>query len=87
MTNYVLSGKNMMIRLIARQIKKASLYKMSYSPEPDSYGKKIRVEFYLPYFSTKSDLKGATGIDTLDFVKKADLANLKSDHDKLNIKT
>ena len=31
----------------------------------------------------KADLKNATGVDTLDFSKKTDLANLDSDVDKL----
>ena len=33
----------------------------------------------------KADLKNATVVDTLDFSKKADLANLNSDVDKLGI--
>ena len=36
-------------------------------------------------YATKSDLKNATGVDTSDFAKKTDLANLKSDVDKLDI--
>ena len=34
---------------------------------------------------SKSDLKNTTGADTSDFLKKADLASLKSDVDKLDI--
>ena len=33
------------------------------------------------------DLKNATAVDTSDFAKKTDLANLKSDVDKLDIDT
>ena len=33
----------------------------------------------------KSDLKNATGVDTLNFAKKIDLASLKSNLDKLDI--
>ena len=33
----------------------------------------------------KTDLKNAAGVDTLDFAKKTDLANIKSDVDKLEI--
>ena len=33
----------------------------------------------------KSDLKNATGVDTSQFAKKADLASLKSDVEKLDI--
>ena len=35
--------------------------------------------------ATKSDLKGATGIDTSENVKKPDLTGLKSNVDKLDI--
>ena len=36
-------------------------------------------------FPTKADFKNAAGVDTSKFAKKIDLANLKSDVDKLNI--
>ena len=36
-------------------------------------------------FATKSALKNATGVDTLDFAKNSDLARLKSGIDKLVI--
>ena len=36
-------------------------------------------------YATKTELKNATGIDTSDFAKKTDLANSKSDMDKLDI--
>ena len=36
-------------------------------------------------YATKADLKNVTGIDTSSFAKNSDLANLKSDVDKLNI--
>ena len=36
-------------------------------------------------YATKSDLKNATVVDTLQFAKKDDLANLKLEVDKLNI--
>ena len=36
-------------------------------------------------YAIKADLKNVTGIDTLFFAKNTDLANLKSDVDKLNI--
>ena len=37
-------------------------------------------------YTTKSDLKSATDVDTSHFAKKADLASLTSDVDDLNIK-
>ena len=36
-------------------------------------------------YATKTDLKNVTGVDTSFFGKKVDLANLKSDEDKLDI--
>ena len=36
-------------------------------------------------YVTEADLKNATGVDTLGFVKKTDFPNLKSDVDKLDI--
>ena len=45
----------------------------------------MKVELYLSNCSTKKDLTNATIVDTSDFAKKNDLANLKSDVDKLDI--
>ena len=43
------------------------------------------IELDLSNYATKADLKDATGVDTSKFAKKVDLANLKSDVDKLDI--
>ena len=45
----------------------------------------MKVELDLSNYATKADFKKATGVDTSKFAKKADLANLKSDLDKLDI--
>ena len=45
----------------------------------------MKVELDLPNYATKTDLKNVTGIDTSSFAKKIDLANLKSNVDKLDI--
>ena len=45
----------------------------------------MKVELDLSNFATKADLKNATGVDTSTFAKKVDLANLKSNVDKLDI--
>ena len=45
----------------------------------------MKVELDSSNYVTKANLKNAAGIDTLDFAKKPDLANLKSDVDKLDI--
>ena len=56
-----------------------------YFLEPKSLGEKVKVELGLSNYATKADLKTATGIDTSKFAKKVDLANLKSNVDKLDI--
>ena len=53
-----------------------------YFPKRKSLGGNVKVLFY---YATKADLKNATRVDTSDFAKKTDLANLKSDVDKLDI--
>ena len=44
----------------------------------------MKVELDLSNYATKAVLKNATGVDTSSFAKKTDLANLKSDRDKLD---
>ena len=58
---------------------------IEYFPKPNSLGANVKVELDLSNYATKIDLKNAAGVDTSDFVKKTDLANLKSDGDKLDI--
>ena len=78
--------KGMKIHLIIGQIKKISLNKISNFPEPYSCNKKkIKVELDFFKYATKSDLQNATGINTSKFAKKADLAVLKSNVDRLDI--
>ena len=55
-----------------------------YFPKPNSLGANIKVDLDLSNYATKIDLKDATGVDTSSFAKKTDLANLKSDVDKLD---
>ena len=45
----------------------------------------MKVKLDLPNYTTKIDLKNAMGIDTSDFAKANDLANLISDVTKLDI--
>ena len=56
-----------------------------YFPKSQSLGANVKVELDLSNYATKVDLKNATGVDTSDFAKKTDLANLKFDVDKLDI--
>ena len=59
---------------------------MSYFPEPYTHSKsKVKDELHLASYATNSDLK-STGIVTSKYAKKADLATLKSEVDKLDIK-
>ena len=53
-----------------------------YFPEPKSSGGRVKIELELSSYVTKADLKNTTSVDTTDFAKEADLANLKSDVDK-----
>ena len=55
-----------------------------YFPKSNSLGANIKVDLDLSNYATKIDLKNATGVDTSSFAKKTDLANLKSDVDKLD---
>ena len=67
----MLNGKTMTIHLIVGLIKKISLYKMSYFPEPYTHRKsKITVKLDQSNYATKSDLKNVAGVHTLEFSKK-----------------
>ena len=56
-----------------------------YFTEPKSIGARVKDELDLSNYKTKADLKNATGVNTSKFAKMVDLANLKSNVDKLNI--
>ena len=45
----------------------------------------MKIEFDLSNHATKTDLKIATGVDALKFGMKVNLANSKSDVDKLDV--
>ena len=69
--NYMLSGKVMIIRLIARLMKKISLYKMSHYPGPNSHSRnKIKVELDLSNYATISDVKITASVNKPEFAKK-----------------
>ena len=65
------SGKDMIIRLKGRYIKKISSNKMSYYREPDSESRKIKVEWDLLNYATKSE---ADKLD-VDKPKRVPIAN------------
>ena len=56
-----------------------------YFPESKSSRERVKVELDLSSYATKADFKNATSVDTKDFAKKTDLANLKSDVDNLDV--
>ena len=76
----------MVILLIAGLIKK-TLYKMTqYFPKPyESFGGDINVKIDLSNYATKKDIKNIAHIDTSSFALKTNLANLKTEVDKLDI--
>ena len=56
-----------------------------YFSEPKSSGGRVKVELNLSSYAIKADLQNTTAADTSKFAKRVDLANLKSNIDKLNI--
>ena len=76
----------MIILLIAGLIKK-TLYKMSqYFPKPyEPFGGDINVKVDLSNYATKDDIKNITHVDTSSFALKTNVANLKTEVDKLDI--
>ena len=67
-------------------IDKTNIVQVSeYFPELKSLRRRVKVKLDLSNYATKTDLKNATGVDTSSFDKKADLGNLKSNVDKLDI--
>ena len=76
----------MIIILIAGLIKMI-LYKMSqYFPKPyELFSGNINVTVHLFNYATKDDIKNITHVDTSSFALKTNLANLKTEVDKLDI--
>ena len=74
----------MINHLIVGLIKK-TLYKMSqYFPKPsEPFGGDLNVTVDLSNYSTKDDIKNITHVDTSSFALKTNLANLKTEVDKL----
>ena len=74
------------IRLIAGLIKKTLCKINKYFPEPYRvFGRDINVKVDLSSYATKADIKSITHIDTSGFSLKANLANLNTEIDKLDI--
>ena len=57
-----------------------------YFPKPfRNFRGNISVKFYLSNYAKKADIKNVTHVDTSSFALKLNLANLKSEVDKLRI--
>ena len=56
-----------------------------YFPEPKSLEGEVKLELDLPDYATKGDFKNVTAVGTSQFAKEIDLANSKSNVDKLDI--
>ena len=81
----MLNRTDVIIILIVGSITKYIVLLSEYFPKPKSLGANVKVKSDLSNYVTKADLKNATGVNTSDFIKKTDVANLKSDLDNLNI--
>ena len=55
-----------------------------YIPKPKSLGANVKFELDSSNDATKADLENAVDVDTSKLAKNVDLANLKSDLDKLD---
>ena len=57
-----------------------------YFPKPhESFGGDINVKVDLSNYATKADIKNISHVDTSSFALKTNLANLKTEVDKLDI--
>ena len=91
MINYMSNGKVMIIRFTFGLIEKDLVWfyhiKMSqYFPKPyEAFGGDINVKVDLSNYATKADIKNISHVDTSSFALKTNLANLKTEADKLDI--
>ena len=76
-----------MILFITILLNAITFYKMSqYFPKPyEPFGGDINVKVDLSNYATKTDNKNVSHVDTSSFALKTNLANLKTEVDKLDI--
>ena len=65
--------------------KKGIVQMREYFPKSNFLGAYVKAKLDLSNYAIKADLKNATVVYTWDFAKKTDLANSKSNIDKLDI--
>ena len=56
-----------------------------YFPKPSNHKENIKVEIDLSNYATKKDINDITHVDTSNFALKTNLANIKTQVDKLDI--
>ena len=79
----MLNGKDKIICLIVGSMKNI-WHKWVDVFQNRNIGTNVKAELDLSNYATKADFKNAIGVDTSDFAKNTDLANLKSDIYKLD---
>ena len=81
------NGKGIMIHLIVGLIKRSHIKMSQYFPKPfnSHFGDSIKVTIDLSNYATKTDIKNISHVDTSSFALKTNLANLKTEVDKLDI--
>ena len=76
----------MLIHLIVGLIKKASYKNESILSKPfRSFGENINVKVNVSNYATEADIKNISHVDTSSFAVKPNLANLKTEVDKVDI--
>ena len=78
----MLSGKAIIVFLTIALIKKTQYKRVNIFRNQNLRG--VKVELDLSNYATKADLKTAAGVDTSRFARKVDLANLRSNVEKLD---
>ena len=81
------NGRDMIIVLIVGLIKRHCIKMSQYFPKPfnSHFGDSIKVKIDLSNYATKTDIKNISQVDTSSFALITNLANLKSEVDKLDI--
>ena len=79
------NGKDMIIILIVGFIKKTLYKNESTLPWNSHFGDSITVKIDLSNYATKTDIENISHIDNSSFTLKTNLANLKTEVDKLDI--